>query len=335
MKICISSGHGAKIAGANDIIKEHEEAVRVVNKTAEFLRAAGVEVATFEDKTSTDQDTNLRTIVNWHNSQGPHDLDVSIHFNSSNGTTQKPIGTECWFYSSNSGMEKLARQIAEDMAGASGLIDRGEKPSSGLYFLVHTQEPAVLDEVCFVNSAEDCELYETHFDALCGALASALAGKEIEPIPPQPPGEELFYAKGKCSHFGGPSDTGVSPSEGLAFIYPDDNGEPDELHRFLFLPEQPAGTTGLARRLNAEHVFYVACRWDYDDTPKAMLANPNTQALVRANGKEFHAWPADWGPAGPESDHDTGRVADLSPGLMRALDLDTDDVVEVIYPAEQ
>ena len=29
----------------------------------------------------------------------------------------------------------------------------------------------------------------------------------------------------------------------------------------------------------------------------------------------------------------TGRVADISPGLMEALDIETDDEVEVIYPA--
>ena len=43
--------------------------------------------------------------------------------------------------------------------------------------------------------------------------------------------------KGKCSWFGGPNDKGVSPSEGLAFIYELD----DAPH--LFLPQQPPGTT--------------------------------------------------------------------------------------------
>ena len=65
--------------------------------------------------------------------------------------------------------------------------------------------------------------------------------------------------------------------------------------------------------------FYVACRWDYEITPKKMLANPNIQALVRAKktGREFLAWPADWGPH-----EDTDRAADISPGLMAALGID-------------
>ena len=70
--------------------------------------------------------------------------------------------------------------------------------------------------------------------------------------------EALFQATGKCSWFGGPNDlTGVSASEGLAFHY-DVTAE----NQHLFLPYQPAGSTGLARRLNP-WVHYIACRWDY------------------------------------------------------------------------
>jgi len=130
--------------------------------------------------------------------------------------------------------------------------------------------------------------------------------------------------RGKCSWFGGPEDTGVSPSEGLAFIYKVEDAPQ------LFLPKQPSGTTGLARRLDPE-VFYIACRWDYDLYPKPSLLQH--MALVRApkTGREFLVFPADWGPHS-----DTDRVADISPGLMTALGIQTDDEVEVIYPyAEQ
>jgi len=39
------------------------------------------------------------------------------------------------------------------------------------------------------------------------------------------------------------------------------------------------------------------------------------------------AFPADWGPH-----ENTGRVADISPGLMDDLGIQTDDEVEVIFP---
>ena len=126
---------------------------------------------------------------------------------------------------------------------------------------------------------------------------------------------------GPCSWFGGPNDTGVDDDEGLAFLYDYD----DAPH--LFLEDKPSGTTGLARRLDPD-VFYVACRWDYDLTPKTLLANKKNQCIVRVPGTPlaFLAWPADWGPH-----KDTGRVADISPGLMEALDIDTDDEVQVLY----
>ena len=133
---------------------------------------------------------------------------------------------------------------------------------------------------------------------------------------------EKVEFEGTCSWFGGPDDLGVSPDEGLAFIYSVDQAP------HLFLQEQPEGTTGLARRLNPD-VFYVACRWDYNVTPKDMLDDKDKMCVVvsLATGRRRLAWPADWGPH-----EDTGRAADLSPGLMEALDIMTDDVVRVIYP---
>ena len=52
-------------------------------------------------------------------------------------------------------------------------------------------------------------------------------------------------------------------------------------------------------------------------------------ALVRApdTGIALTAFPADWGP-----NESTGRVADLSPGLMQDLGIGTDDVVDVVFP---
>jgi len=135
--------------------------------------------------------------------------------------------------------------------------------------------------------------------------------------------QPLAKFDGKCSHFGGPEDQGVSPEEGLAFIYKYDQAP------YLFLPQQPPGTTGLARRLNADEVDYVACRWDYAVTPKEMLAKPEP-ALVFAPStlRAALAYPADWGPHA-----DTDRVADLSPHLMAHLGIATDGEVVVIYPA--
>lgn len=126
--------------------------------------------------------------------------------------------------------------------------------------------------------------------------------------------------KGKVSWFGGPSDTGVAPDEGLAFIYE----YTDAPH--LFLKRQPPKTTGLARRLNPK-VHYVACRWDYGITSKSFLLDNTVIVSAPSTGKSFEAYPADWGPH-----QDTGRVADISSGLMADLGIVTDDVVEILFP---
>jgi N-acetylmuramoyl-L-alanine amidase len=320
MQIVISSGHGKYVSGANGILNEVNEARRVVEQVADDLDELGVEVKTFHDDTSHSQNENLNTIVNAHNAQPAHDLDVSVHFNAYT-ETDSPMGTECLYVS----QAQLADDISAAIAKAGGLIDRGPKKRTDLFFLNNTKAPAVLIEVCFVDSSADAEDYNDNFGAICDAialtLADALGVEKKEPVP-APADEALLHVTGKASYFGGPEDTGVDADEGLAFFYEYD----DAPH--LFLEEQPPGTTGLARRLNTERP-YVACRWDYDVTPKDMLRLPYP-ALVRApsTGKQFLAWPADWGPH-----EDTDRVADISPSLMDRLDISTDDEVEVVYPA--
>ena len=142
-----------------------------------------------------------------------------------------------------------------------------------------------------------------------------------EPVPPQ--SNTVVRKFGKVSWFGGPDDTGVSEDEGLAFIY-DVMDAP-----YLFLPYQPEGTTGLARRLNP-FIHYIACRWNYDAMSKEELLNH--VALVRntKTGVALEAFPADWGPHSS-----TDRLADISPGLMEDLGLTTDDEVEVIFPYKE
>ena len=165
---------------------------------------------------------------------------------------------------------------------------------------------AILIEVCFVDSQADADIYNEpswtyamrvadipgrrrryrRRDATARAIRSAVRSR-----------------RRKCSTFGGPDDDGVAADEPLAFI------QEVEQAPHLFLPYQPPDTTGLARWLNP-HVHYVACRWNYDITPRVMLLEE--VALVRApsTGIALTAFPADWGP-----NANTSRIADLPPGL--------------------
>ena len=125
---------------------------------------------------------------------------------------------------------------------------------------------------------------------------------------------------GKVSWFGGPNDDGVAPDEGLAFIQQVDQAP------HLFLSYQPQGTSGLARRLNPE-TQYIACRWDYNETPSYMLLEEMALVTATKTGKSLKLYPADWGP-----NERTNRVADISPNAMETLGIQTDDEVEVVFP---
>jgi len=312
--VVISSGHGLYVRGASGILDEVDEARLVVEELATQLRERGVNVKTFHDDTSRDQNTNLNTIVNFHNKQN-RDLDISVHFNAYEQVS-KPMGTEVLYVTQS----ELAADVSAAIASV-GFINRGGKKRTDLFFLNKTEMPSLLLEVCFVDSEADAEIYNTQFVEICEAIADVLGGDDDEGVVvPEP--DAAFHAVGKASYFGGPDDTGVSASEGLAFI--DDVDDAPQ----LFLPDQPEGTTGLARRLNP-YVPYVACRWDYAVTPKTMMLE--YMALVKSlkTGVFIKAFPADWGPH-----ESTGRVADLSPGLMDYLGIETDDEVEVIFPYE-
>jgi hypothetical protein len=135
----------------------------------------------------------------------------------------------------------------------------------------------------------------------------------------------IFQVTGKMSTFGGPDDHGVSPTEGLALFEPPDLQDPK--YASLFLPAPPPGTSGLARRLNPEK-YYLACRWDYSQTPRKFLRDAIAVVFNPENRRSAEARPVDWGP-----NVDTKRVTDLSPGLAAVLGLNTDDVVRVSISA--
>jgi peptidoglycan hydrolase-like protein with peptidoglycan-binding domain len=184
MTICLSSGHGKYIRGASGYLDEVNCARDVVEETARLMRSAGISVLTYHDDWSHSQNENLNRIVNWHNGQ-TRTLDVSIHFNAYQ-TTSTAMGTECLYLT----QKDLAKKVADGIAKATSLPNRGPKYRDNLFFLNSTSEKAVLVEVVFVDSSTDAATYEEEFSEVCAALASALAGKSIGVQPPdveQPP----------------------------------------------------------------------------------------------------------------------------------------------------
>jgi len=182
--ITISSGHGLHVRGARGLIDEVDEARRVVNRTAELLKAAGSLVNVFHDDVSRTQRDNINAIVSYHNST-KRELDISIHFNStaSGLIEDRAIGTEVLYRKYNKEARKIAGATATAISSTSGLLLRhqwrkmsGTVPTANLGFINGSNRTAILIEVCFVNSREDVRLYQLHFDQICNAIAqTALA----------------------------------------------------------------------------------------------------------------------------------------------------------------
>lgn len=123
---------------------------------------------------------------------------------------------------------------------------------------------------------------------------------------------------GKCSTFGGRDDTGVKPNEPLALLAPND--WKSRLWRALFTEDRDENL-GNARNLDP-NAHYCAMRWDYNETPRDVLAHSIVRVIAE-DGTCVWCRPADWGP-----NIRTGRVIDLSPGAIQALGIKTDATVE-------
>jgi len=167
--IVISSGHGQYVRGAKGFLDEVDEARRIVDAVAKYLREHGATVYVYHDNTSRTQRDNLNAIVAYHNGK-QRSLDVSVHLNAAS-TTNDPRGCEVLYYDA----KQSAVNVSKAMAVAGCFKDRGAKERRDLAFLAGTHEKALLLETCFVDSKADAELYQRNFDAICVAIAVAIA----------------------------------------------------------------------------------------------------------------------------------------------------------------
>ena len=181
MRVVISSGHGTLVRGASGYVDEVDEAIKITGALADALRACGAEVVTYTDTTSTSQSENLERLVAFHNAQ-IRELDLSIHLNAYSSTT-KPMGCEVLYLT----QQALAADLSQAIAQAAGLINRGAKKRTDLYWLSNTEEPACLLECYFCDSEADCELFAQHFDSVMQALAETITGEQIAEQPPSQP----------------------------------------------------------------------------------------------------------------------------------------------------
>lgn len=169
MHIAIAGGHSAIARGASGYLDEYECDRAFVAQLVDAFEGQGWQVTDCSNEES-DVSAELREECRIANASGA-DLFIAVHFNAGGGT-----GTEVWHYPYSSA-ETYAQDVSRELASALGLPNRGAKSTTGLYVLNHTEMPAILIEVCFVDTEQDADAWwATSWDDLCAAVVRGLGG---------------------------------------------------------------------------------------------------------------------------------------------------------------
>ncbi|AWE07840.1 hypothetical protein DCE79_10780 [Lysinibacillus sp. 2017] len=171
--LTISAGHYGKGTGAKDLIDEGEEVIFVVKELAKRLKSAQIHTNIIIDQQSKNQQQNLAYLVKVHNKTN-RKLDVSIHFNAVRAKTTAAIGTEVLYV--NPAILPLAKKMSAAISNAGGFKNRGAKRRTDLAILNKTTAPAILIEICFVNSTKDILLYHNNQFEIFDAIVQVLLG---------------------------------------------------------------------------------------------------------------------------------------------------------------
>ena len=174
MKINVNAGHSYSRPGAVGLLNEVIEARAVKDALIAELKARG---HTVTDSTASESATStVNDQVKKCNASGA-ELAVSIHLNAGGGT-----GVECFYYRTSTKGKQYAQKVSKAVASALGLKDRGAKPDNAaavgsLGWCRNTKPPAILLEVCFVDTQKDYSAYKkTGAAAVAYAIANALVG---------------------------------------------------------------------------------------------------------------------------------------------------------------
>ena len=170
----IHAGHNFNVSGADGYFSETTESRNVKNAVISKLQSLDYKVYDCTDDSGKTQNENLKNIVSKCN-DNTVDLDISIHFNASNGQGH---GVEVLQYSNKT---KTAAQNICNAIAELGFKNRGVKDRTDLYVLKHTKAPAILIECCFCDNAVDASLY--NYDSMAAAIVKGLTGQVANRVP--------------------------------------------------------------------------------------------------------------------------------------------------------
>lgn len=188
MIIGIDKGHAIKgSVGASAILNEVAENRKIGNRLIAMLKEKGHTVFDCSVDESYDVNNQLAGIVNKANAQ-KLDLFVSIHLNAGGGH-----GTETYIYNGSYSFKEsnraTAKKVNDAVVSSCGFRNRGVKEGN-LYVLRGTISPAILVEVCFVDSQEDANKINT--EAIAKAMFKGITGADYVSISSQPEAKELY-----------------------------------------------------------------------------------------------------------------------------------------------
>lgn len=139
----------------------------------EAFRKVGESVVDVTDNVSTTQSANLSKLVRDSDAVANNELNISLHFNSSDDPSSN--GVETLYYDQKGLSDKVSAAIAK----ASGLRLRESKERKDLAVLNGTKAPAILIELAFISNASDMKKFFDNMQAIANAIVQAVTGKSV------------------------------------------------------------------------------------------------------------------------------------------------------------
>jgi N-acetylmuramoyl-L-alanine amidase len=178
MRVFLNPGHDLKrdsvAVNPTSGLRECDVAADIGGLVKGYLEQAGCEVQMLQSDNLLGETPSLPCVVDEANGW-PADLFVSLHCNAANGSAQ---GTETLVYNEDGESAELAGCIQSQIVTSLGTVDRGIKERPMLIVLKHTNMPAVLVEMAFVDNDEDTILLTYKADEMARAIARGITDFE-------------------------------------------------------------------------------------------------------------------------------------------------------------
>lgn len=167
MKIFLNAGHGGNDPGAvgKSGLKERDVTARVVKILEKRLKLNGYPVQIYQEK-------NHFTEVSKEANKSGATLFISVHCNSA--VNPEAHGTEVYYYPTSSKGKQLAEILQNELINATGLYNRGFKPSKVYHVLKATNAPAILAELAFISNPWEEKLLKEKPEMFANAIWEAI-----------------------------------------------------------------------------------------------------------------------------------------------------------------